>query len=545
MARDPEQSRAAVSLPPVIAAMTRPEFYPQRPAPVELKQTHISYILLAGDFVYKVKKPVRFSFLDQSSLSRRLQLCHDEIRLNRRLAPDVYLDVVPIVRRNGGYALGEPGSDGAAEEYAVRMRRLDARRILEELVKREQADAAMMRAIAERLAQFHAGASTRCAWRFGSAAAVWHRVIGDLAEYESFIGYTVEEPVLHDIEAFCRSFLADNWATINQRAREGRVRDGHGDLRAEQICVNGGINIFDCVEFSEKLRCCDVASETAFLAMDLDRLGARALAQHFVSSYAALAGDEGHAAMLPFYKCYRASIRAMVESQRSQQGEVPAAERAAARSAATAYFDLAHRYAMLARPAIVAVLGLSGTGKSSVARALHDRLGFAVVNSDSVRKRLAGVERTERAPGGYGGGIYSKDLTERTYAAILEEARAILAARRGVILDATYRDPANRRAVLPAARAAGVPVLFVECRCDEKEIIRRLEQRTREGRDVSDATVEVYLRQRAEFSPLTEIPAPCQIAVDTSRDPIDTALAIEDRMARMHAALASSGARAA
>lgn len=545
MAGGPENGSAAASLPPLIAAMMKPEFYPERPGSVELKQTHISYVLLAGDFVYKVKKPVRFSFLDQSSLTRRFHLCHEEIRLNRRLAPGVYLDVVPIVRRDGAYALGAVERGGAAEEYAVRMRRLDARRMLDVLVNSGEADPAMMRAIAQRMVRFHSTASVKCAWRFGSAAAVWHRVIGDLAQYESFIGYTVEEPVLREIEAFCRAFIADNWAAINQRARSGRVRDGHGDLRAEQICVTDAIDIFDCVEFSEKIRYCDVASETGFLAMDLDRLGARSLAQHFVSSYAALSGDEGHAAMLPFYKCYRASIRAMVESQRSQQREVPVAQRGAARAAAAGYFALARRYAMLARPAIVVVLGLSGTGKSSVARALHDRLGLPVVNSDSVRKRIAGIAQSARAGGGYSEGIYSEDFTRRTYSAMLEEARANLSAHRGVILDATYREPENRRAVLAAARSAGVPVLFAQCRCEEKEIIRRLEQRAREARDPSDATVEVYLRQRSEFSPLTEIPAACRIMLETSGDPIDTALMIEDRLAQMYAAPASTGACAA
>lgn len=545
MAHGSEKCSPAASISPLIAEMTKPEFYPDHPDSVELKQTHISYVLLAGDFVYKVKKPVRFFFLDQSSRARRLRLCHEEIRLNRRLAPEVYLDVVPIVRRNCGYALGAPNECAAAEEYAVRMRRLDSHRMLDVLVKSGEADGAMMRAIAERMARFHAAASTRCAWRFGAAAAVWNRVIGDLAEYESFIGYTVEEPVLRAIEEFCRAFIADNWAEINRRARSGMVRDGHGDLRAEQICVNGGINIFDCIEFSEKIRYCDVASETGFLAMDLDRLGARKLAQHFVSAYAALSGDEGHTAMLPFYKCYRACIRGMVESQRSQQREVPEPEREAARSAASAYFAQAHRYAMLARPAIVVVLGLSGTGKSTVSRALHDRLGFAVVNSDSVRKRIAGVAQPVRSGAGYSEGIYSEDFTSRTYAAMLADARAHLCANRGVILDATYRDPANRRAVMAAAREARAPVLFVECRCDEQEIIRRLEQRARDGHDPSDATVEVYLRQRTEFAPLGEIPAACRMTVDSERDPIDSALEIEDRIAQSYTVSAGTGVRAA
>jgi aminoglycoside phosphotransferase family enzyme/predicted kinase len=520
------------ALPPPIAAMTDPAFYPERPRSVELKQTHISYLFLAGDYVYKVKKPVRFAFLDASCLRTRRELCESEIVLNRRLAPNIYLGVVPIVRTSGGYALGGPGQMHAAEEFAVKMRRLDESRMLDVLVKNGTATPAMMRAVAERVAQFHAHTPAKCGWRYGSAAAVWQRVIGDLVSYEQFIGYTISGRELAEIEAFCRNFIETRWGFINQRASEGRVRDCHGDLRAEQICMDRELNIFDCIEFSERLRYCDVASEAAFLAMDLDRLGAPCLAQEFVSSYSEISADAGLASMLPMYKCYRASIRAMAESLRSTQPEIAEKERAAAKTAAEVYFSLAHRYATLARPALIAICGSSGTGKSTLARSLRERIGFEIVNSDVTRKRIAGNSANSRSHG-YNEGIYAVEFTRKTYQAMMQEAAVILDSGRGVILDATFRDPVHRRPVLECAAAKNLPLAFVECRCDEREVLRRLNERTKRGPDASDATAEVYLRQRGEFVPLDEIQPEQRIVADTNAHPIEAALAVEKQLERL------------
>ncbi len=410
------------------------------------------------------------------------------------------------------------------------MRRLDERRMLDVLVKKGDATPAMMHAVAHRVAQFHASAEGRLGWRYGSAAAVWHRVIGDLASYESFIGYTVGAADLEQIEAYCRGFIEAHWNLINRRAASGRVRECHGDLRADQICMEREITIFDCVEFSEQLRYGDVASEVGFLAMDLDRLGAPRLAQEFVSSYVEISRDDALATMLPFYKCYRASIRAMVASTQSLEAEVRARDREAAKATAQAQFALAHRYAALSRPALVVICGLSGTGKSTVARRLRERIGFEIVSSDLVRKRIAAIPAASRSQGGYDEGIYASEFNRRTYAAMLEEAGAALEAGRGVILDATFRDAATRRLALDCAAAHRAPIALVECRCDENEILRRLDERMRRNNDPSEATPEVYLRQRREFSALDEIPARLRLVVDTRADPITCALAIEASM---------------
>lgn len=538
---------AAGAMPALVQAMLNPRFYPHRPHTVEIRQSHISYVFLAGDLVYKIKKPVRFPFLDASKLSHRYELCQDEVRLNRRLAPELYLDVIPILRRDHGYEIGGPNDLCNAEEFAVRMRRLDENRMLDRLVTAGEADDETIRAIARKLADFHAAASAEHSWRYGSAAAVWRRVLGDLKSYEDFIGYTVSQRELGEIEDFCRRFIESRWELLNERAKSGRVRDGHGDVRAEHICVhpNDDIDIYDCVEFSESIRYCDVAADIAFLAMDLDRLDAPLLSQAFVLAYVEASGDNDLGPLMPFYKCYRASIRGMAESQRSLAPEVDGPERETARRLARTQFAMAHRYAMLAAPALVAICGLSGSGKSTLARALHHCLGFEVINSDVVRKRLARVSAEARTRAGYAEGIYAEDFNRRTYAAMIEESDMLLRAGRGVILDATFRDPDRRKMVSELASRAGVPWLFVECRCEEKEAIARLTERARDGAEVSDADVEVYRRQRAEFVALNEIPAYRHCTIDTTHDGAAGALEAELRLAGLRSLGGCDGLEAA
>jgi len=531
-----DAARDRGNLAPLVAAMLEPDFYPERPDRIELRQTHISYAILAGDYVYKIKKPVRFPFLDASHLDRRLEFCNEEVRLNRKLAPDVYLGVVAIERVGDGFAIAHDeraGGSRAIVEYAVKMRRLDDDNRLDNLVVKGNAEVETLHEIARILADFHRHASTERAWRYASAAAVWRRVLGDLRDYESFIGLTVSPSEIRDIENFCRSFIASRWRLINERVHSGRARECHSDLRAEHIYVNSAIRIIDCVEFSEPIRYGDVASDVAFLAMDLDHLGAPNLAQEFVSAYARFADDDQVASMMPLHKCHRASIRGMVESRRALAPEVSGADRKSALEIARGYFQLAHSYATLAARAVIVVCGMSGTGKSTVARAIRHRLAFEIINSDVVRKRIAGVSPTTRHTGGYAEGIYTYEFNARTYSEMIDEARAMLGEGRGTILDATFRDPAERARAVDLVSRADAPILFVECRCPENVALERLRSRVEENADVSDATMEVHLHQRAEFIALDEIAETNRMTVDTRSEPIEIALAVEERLKKI------------
>lgn len=515
-----ESENARGTLPPLIAAMARPEFYPERPERVEFIQTHISYVFLTDKYVYKVKKAVRFPFIDCTTLERRRLLCHEELRLNRRLAPTVYLDVLPILRTPAGFEVGA-SSDSAAQdavEYAVHMRRMPQERMLDQMVQRHEALPQDLRTIAQRIAEFHFRAAAANAWMYGSAAAVHKLICGNLAEAAQFAGKIFDPADLDAIDTYNRSFIETNWELLNRRARGGRVREGHGDLRCEHICMDTQPLVFDCVEFSERLRYGDVASEVAFLAMDLDRLTAPELSAELIEAYATASGDHELAILLPFYQCYRAVVRAKVDALKSMAAEVPESERLRARDSALDYLALARRYLNPIEPAMVVVFGLAGTGKSTLARALSRRLGFDLISSDVIRKQLAGISPTSRAGAEYGSGIYRENFTRRTYLTMLAEAEARLRKSRGVILDATFRHADERRLVVEIAARAGIRVLFVECRVPAEVALARIAERERRDGEVSDANAAIYSRQVQDFEAPDEIPEESRLAVDTSAD---------------------------
>ncbi|HSD11415.1 MAG TPA: AAA family ATPase [Candidatus Binatia bacterium] len=512
----------------LVEALAQPNFYPHCPPSVEIRQTHISWVFLAGNFVYKLKKPVRFRFLDYSRREQRLESCLAEVRLNRRLAPAVYLGVVAVRRSDGGFALGSVDElGGEAEDYLVAMRRLPEEEMLDRRLAQGTAGAAELDRVAAKLVAFHAACPDR-GEAYGSREVIAETVLGNLAECESVIGDGRFASRVLDLRRYLEAFLEKHGELLWRRASGGKIRDGHGDLRAEHICLNAALDIFDCVEFSERLRSTDVTSEVAFLAMDLDFLGFPGLAEGFARAYAEASGDRELHTLLEFYRCHRALVRAKVEILRSREPEVGAAAREEARQAARRYFRLAARYARGRRPPeLVVVCGLSGTGKSTVAQVVGDLSGFAILNSDLTRKRLARVPLFQHSDPQSARSLYAADSTRRTYAALFEGARESLAAGRGVVLDATFLDPADRREALAVARAANVPVTFFECRAREEEVLRRLRDRQKRPDEVSDATEEIYLRQRAEATPIT-VSAPARHRIiDTARDRDEVAADVE------------------
>jgi uncharacterized protein len=511
--KDVDDGRSAL-----LKALMRPDTYPNRPSGVELRETHISRAFLAGDYVYKIKKPVRFSFVDASTLERRRHLCEEEVRLNRRLAPDVYLGVVPIVVRQGRLTLDETDNKkGEIQEYAVKMRRLKEAGMLDRIVAGHAASVKQIAAIAQRLAVFHHAADDAKGWTYGSAAAVWRLVIGNFREVREECATLASEAEFGELEGFFHSFAETRWSLLNERALKGCVREGHGDLRCEHISLaDGQVRIIDCVEFSEALRYVDVASDVAFLAMDLDRLGTFALADALIASYREACGDADLALMMPLYRAHRALVRAKVECLSGRAHESSSARKAAAAQSARDYLALALSYARESAVAMIVVCGMSGSGKSTVARRLADRVGFQVLRSDIVRKRLAGVAATHRLSTDYKAGAYTHEFTERTYSELLGEAAQLLGSGSGVIVDATFNVQARRAAARDVATRAGVPFLFVECAASEPEIIRRLSERERRGDDASDAGVATYMRQRGEFDPLDDVPDKNHVRINTT-----------------------------
>ncbi len=492
----------------LLRAMGDPAFYPHGPDAVEHRETHISHLFFAGDLAYKIKKSVRYSFLDYSTLARRLFFLQEELRLNRRLAPSVYLGILPISHDDHGWQLG---SDAHPVEYALVMRRLPERRMLDYLLERDQVTPRMMEAVAEILAPFHAEAANNRRVRSCGYPArirkVWQE---NLADLDPFVGRSVDGATLAAIRNFGDRFLDEHSELMLGRAREGRTREVHGDLHCEHVCfAPEGIQIFDCVEFSSQLRRCDVASEVAFLLMDLEARGAKRHAQEFLARYLDLEQDFDLPKLLPFYQCYRALVRAKVFTLLFPDHTADA----------TRYFDLAYSYTWQpSKPFVVMICGLTGTGKSTLARALSRRLGAPVINSDVTRKRLAGtLERHGTVS--YGEGLYSPATTGRAYRKMTEEAEKLLAAGEAVILDATFQKAGQRAAVFAAAKKFAAQVAVVECRSSEDMARQRLVARAREGRDVSDGSWQVYLKQKEAFEPMSD---------SAAHRPIDTEAPVEE-----------------
>ena len=502
--------------PGLPAAMSRPEFYPHRPRTVEIVQTHISFIFIAGDEVYKVKKAVDFGFLDFTSLERRKFYCEEELRLNRRLAPETYLGVVAISEDDAG-AL-HLGETGGIVDYAIRMKKLPRERMLGRLLAEGKVEPAVMDAIAGKLAEFHRQAETGGRIdEIGGLGTVRRNHEENFAQTEDYIGVTIPRGSYEFIRAYAADFLARQAPLFRRRAAEHRIRDCHGDLHLEHICVADGIVIFDCIEFNERFRFGDAAAEVAFLAMDLDFNGYEGWAEAFVEAYCRHAADPEVRTLLNFYRCYYAYVRGKVVGFKIHDRAIGEKERQEARETAARYFDLALTYAARPElPVLVLLAGLTGTGKSLLAQGLARRLGAEVVRTDVLRKELLSIPPAERRPDAFGQGIYSDQITDRTYSRALEIASAHLTKGRSAVIDASYKRREERLRAAEKANKLGTDFFLVECVCPEETVKGRLENRRG---DASDGRWEIFLAQKADFDPVTEIPAASHIVIDTAQDP--------------------------
>jgi aminoglycoside phosphotransferase family enzyme/predicted kinase len=508
---------SAAALP---AALMRPSAFPGGEGPVTVCETHASWVFLCGDRAYKVKKPVLFPFLDYATVERRAAMCDEEVRVNRRLAPSIYLGVRPVVRDNERLRVGEPG-EGPVVDHAVLMRRFSSGDTLAAAI-RSGAGASAVELTARRLAAFHAAAPVAPVGEVAAqrVRAVLDETFATLATLARDIGARE----LSAAERFARTFLAWKADELSERGTAGRVRDGHGDLRAEHVLVKpgGGIEIVDAIEFDPALRRIDVAEDLAFLVMDLAALGAPALGRRLVDAYRDAGGDPGDDRLVAFFAALKAWIRAKVLALRATQ--LVGRRRAAVLGEAAALAALGERFAWRARDAqLIAVCGTAATGKSTVARELHRVTGLSVVASDAVRKGAAGLALDERG----GTELYGDARSRETYRELGRRASAARAAAGGAIVDATFRRPEDRAAF---AAAVGEAVdLWVECRAPAVIVRERARRRAADPTRVSDAGPEEAERQLASFAPLDEITPETHAPMRTDRP--------ESRLVRELAAL--------
>jgi uncharacterized protein len=328
--------------PELINALLDKRAYPEYPLSIKLMQTQMSFVLLTGEFVYKIKKPVNLGYLDYTTLDNRKHFCQKEVDLNRRLCSDVYLGVVPITEQDGKITIG---GRGEVIEYAVKMRCLPQERMLNVLLESNKVTSAMIEKVAQKVALFHAKAETNTyIGTFGNLQAIKVNTDENFRQTEKYIGITLSAKSFEAIKVYTNTFIESGYAIFNERVDGGKIKDCHGDLHAAHICFADEICIYDCIEFNDRFRYCDTASEIAFLAMDLDRYNRKDLSDNFVLSYIKSSNDVGIQKILPFYKCYRAYVRGKVESFKYDDPYIDKIEKDKTGIAARKYFDLAESY---------------------------------------------------------------------------------------------------------------------------------------------------------------------------------------------------------
>jgi aminoglycoside phosphotransferase family enzyme/predicted kinase len=487
----------------LIAALSDPTAYPFPVKEVDVRQTHISAVFLASEVVYKLKKPVNLGFLDFSTLDKRRHYCDEEVRLNSRLAPAVYLGVVPVTRGADSRIRFE--GEGEVIEWAVKMQRLPEEASLLNRLERDELTPSVLETLAERIAAFHrhAAGGPHIA-ESGRFEVVARNARDNFAQSESQIGVTVSRGVFDRVRSLNEETLARLQPLIELRAARGVPRDTHGDLHLDHVYHFPSRNppddlvAIDCIEFSERFRHADPIADAAFLAMDLAFRGRRDLAAAFTAAYLRASGDTEGELLFPFYIAYRAAVRAKVEGMELSEKEIPAAERTAAQTRAWAHWLLAlgELEEPARRPCLVLVAGLPGSGKSSLARGLAERANFTIIRSDVVRKELAGLPPDASARGEPDTGLYTSEWTEKTYAECLRRAESLLAEGGRVIVDANFPAERQRRSFFEMAARLAIPAVFLWCRASAEVAKQRIS--ARRG-DASDATAEVYDRAAARW----------------------------------------------
>jgi aminoglycoside phosphotransferase family enzyme/predicted kinase len=513
-------------LPPLVRALLEPAAYSHPTGRISLIQTHISYVFLTDEYVYKVKKPVDFGFLDYSTLGKRRYYCRREVELNSLLCDKTYLGVVPIrllvgnpPRRTSPDTYTVDRRTGKIVEYAVKMRRLPEERMLNRLIERGEATSRMVERVAEVLVPFHeSNSQTSPAFALYGDWAIRYNHRENVQQWTPYVGQvlTLEQHAI--CIAYAEAFFARKAGVLQRRVKQLRIRRTHADLRSDAICMEDGVCIMDAVEFNKRISVLDIARDVGFLQMDLEYRGRPDLARAFVRCYQKLADDPDLAEVLPFYAYYSACVRGKVEAFLLDIPSVPDKEKRAAAKRSQAYFKLACKYAETLRPAVLVITcGLSGTGKSTVAKELARPLKAKIIASDVVRKRLAGLDPRTKALDEYREGLYSPKATARTYAEMLREAREALMAGKSVILDAAFLRRADRRAAQRLARETGAQFACVLTAADETAIRKRLGARLAQRRDPSDARWEIYIQQKRRFQRPSELPTDRLLRIDTSR----------------------------
>lgn len=469
-----------------------PGSYSHKPERVEIIQTHASVVAIAPPFVYKVKKAVNLGFLDFSTLAKRKYFCEREIYLNSRLCPGLYCGVIPITRNGDSLAFD---GEGEVIDYAVQMKKLSEDGFLHHRVTRGELDERELDQVIEKLRTFYAEQepeSDIAEW--GYIERIRTSTKENFEQTEAFVDRIIPRASYEAIQYYTNWFLDHQARLLNFRRVSRRILDCHGDLRLEHIHLAGDeVCIYDCIEFNDRLRYIDVASDTAFLAMDFDFHGRMDLGKYFVRRTCEALNDTDLLHVIDFYKCYRAYVKGKVEAIRSEEEEIPVEQQQKSRSVASRYFQLALRYSLFgSNPAVIVVMGRVGTGKTTIATLLSGIIGWDVLSSDLIRKEMAGVSLYERSDESVLTHLYSEGMTAKTYSMLRSGALDKTKQGEGVILDATYSRVDQRMELREVLQESGVQYCFVELVAPDELVIDRLSLRDVSEPNISDARLDDF-----------------------------------------------------
>lgn len=499
------------SVPALIEQMMQPGFYPHPvKEPIELIQTHVSYVFLTGDYAYKIKKPVNFGFLDFSTLERRQHFCTQELQMNQLNAPEIYLEVLPITHIDGQFKLN---GTGQTAEYVLKMREFPQDDLFISLFEQGKLTTSHLEDLGAIVAQFHAKAQTNDYIRsFGEVSQIRQAIDENYQQTDKYIGGPQTLKQFEETKQFTDAFFVNQEELFKSRIQQNQIRECHGDLHLRNICLwDNKIQLFDRIEFNEPFRFVDVMYDVAFAVMDLEARGRKDLGNVFLNTYIEQTGDWEGLQVLPLYLSRQAYVRAKVTSFLLDDPGVPQDTKKEAEITASQYYQQAWEYTQLRQGQLILMSGLSGSGKTTVARHLARSLGAIHLRSDAVRKHLASVPLDQRG----GEELYTPAMSQKTYARLLELGIKLANAGFPVILDAKYDQQATRQAAIQEAKNHRLPVKIYHCIAPEEVLRDRLLSRTG---DVSDATPDLLTKQQAAAEPFTEAEQSLVTTLDTTKD---------------------------
>jgi aminoglycoside phosphotransferase family enzyme/predicted kinase len=496
----------------LVHALMSPGAFDHAVQNIELMETHISWLILAGDYVYKIKKPLTLDFLDFGNLEKRRFFCNEEIRLNKPWAPDIYIDVVPITLDDG---LPHFSGNGKTVEYAVRMNRFDQQLRLDMQLAQGDLSVSDMRELA-----------TSIAWRHTQAPVVAgserERVVRQTRTFiwENFapLDGVIADHQLAELYDWTDRELDEVDELLWRRFDDGFMRDCHGDLHLGNLVrLANGITTFDCIEFNADLRNIDVFCDIGFLVMDLVARERHDLAAHFLNRYLECTGDYEGVALLDLYFVYRCLVRAKVSAILSRERDSDNASDNDI-TEAQQYVDLARRQISKSPPIMIILSGLSGSGKTWVSGQLMAALPAIRIRSDIERKRMFGLHEAEDSDSAVGAGIYTEQSSRTVYSYLIEKAKKLLAANHNVILDAAFLDHNERRAAIEAAEECGCAVILLQIVAPLDILKKRIRSRQTKGSNASEAGRDVLQHQIATANPLTSNEKEIAVVIDNSTE---------------------------